>query len=111
MNEINLKRKESEILNLIANIVAFDLNNVNISDVVVMDVKLSNDLSHVKVFVVVESNVQKTLIALNNSAPAVKKILSKTLTWRKVPTVTFVLDAHTAQTEKIEKILQEIKND
>lgn len=50
MNEINLKRKESEILNLIANIVAFDLHNVNISDVVVMDVKLSNDLSHVKVF-------------------------------------------------------------
>lgn len=50
MNEINLKRKESEILNLIANIVVFDLNNVNISDVVVMDVKLSNDLSHVKVF-------------------------------------------------------------
>lgn len=111
MNEINLKRKESEILNLIANIVAFDLHNVNISDVVVMDVKLSNDLSHVKIFVVVESNVQKTLIALNNSAPAVKRILSKTLTWRKVPTVTFVLDAHTAQTEKIEKILQEIKND
>ncbi|WP_334686989.1 ribosome-binding factor A [Mycoplasmopsis felis] len=84
MNQISLKRKESQVHQLVASIVQNNLTNVNIIDPVVMDVKLSSDLSVLKVYVNLSENVQKGIIALNSSASYVRKILSKSLNWRKV---------------------------
>ncbi|VEU70714.1 30S ribosome-binding factor RbfA [Mycoplasmopsis glycophila] len=111
MNEINLKRKESQIQQLVANILATDLQNVNVIDPVVMDVKLTNDLSHLKVFVNLSGNNQKGIIALNNSAGYIRKILAKSLNWRKVPEVHFLLDEVSQTGSRIDEILREIKAD
>ncbi|WP_334687395.1 ribosome-binding factor A [Mycoplasmopsis felis] len=57
MNQISLKRKESQVHQLVASIIQNDLTNVNIIDPVVMDVKLSSDLSVLKVYVNLSENV------------------------------------------------------
>ncbi|MFV8468368.1 30S ribosome-binding factor RbfA [Mycoplasma sp. VS42A] len=111
MNEINLKRKEARLQQLIADIVANDITNTNVIDPVVMDVSLSNDLSHVKVFVSFLNNEQKGLEALNNASGYVRKVLSQSLDWRKVPSVHFYLDEVSKNGQKIEQILASIKNE
>ncbi|WLP85915.1 30S ribosome-binding factor RbfA [Mycoplasma seminis] len=111
MNEINLKRKEAQLHQLIADIVSKDITNVNVIDPVVMDVVLSNDLSHVKVFVTLLSNETKGIEALNNASGYVRKVLSKSLNWRKVPNVHFYLDTVSKNGQKIDEILAKIKNE
>ncbi|MFV8499926.1 30S ribosome-binding factor RbfA [Mycoplasma sp. VS424B] len=111
MNEINLKRKEARLQQLIADIVANDITNTNVIDPVVMDVSLSNDLSHVKVFVSFLNNEQKGLEALNNASGYVRKVLSQSLDWRKVPSVHFYLDEVSKNGQRIEQILASIKNE
>ncbi|RIV16853.1 30S ribosome-binding factor RbfA [Mycoplasmopsis gallopavonis] len=111
MNEISLKRKESQIHQLVADIVTNDLQNVNVIDPVVMDVKLTNDLSHLKVFVNLSGNVQKGIIALNNSSGYVRKVLAKSLNWRKVPEVHFLLDEVSQTGSRIDQILKQIKEE
>ncbi|UWV84836.1 30S ribosome-binding factor RbfA [Mycoplasmopsis felis] len=109
MNQISLKRKESQVHQLVASIIQNDLTNVNIIDPVVMDVKLSSDLSVLKVYVNLSENVQKGIIALNSSASYVRKILAKSLNWRKVPEVRFFIDEVSATGSAIDAILRKIK--
>ncbi|MFV8470550.1 30S ribosome-binding factor RbfA [Mycoplasma sp. AA7A] len=111
MNEINLKRKEARLQQLIADILTNDITNTNVIDPVVMDVSLSNDLSHVKVFVSFLNNEQKGIEALNNASGYVRKVLSQSLDWRKVPSVHFYLDEVSKNGQKIEEILASIKNE
>ncbi|TDV24285.1 ribosome-binding factor A [Mycoplasmopsis mustelae] len=111
MNEINLKRKESQIHQLIANIVSNDLTNVNIIDPVVMDVVLTSDLGLVKVYVNLSGNAQKGLIALNNAASFIRKMLAKSLDWRKAPEIKFYLDDVSKTGERIDAILRKIHNE
>ncbi|SYV97632.1 Ribosome-binding factor A, partial [Mycoplasmopsis edwardii] len=81
MNQITLRKKETQIQQLIASILSYDLTNVNVVDPVIMDVKLSSDLGVVKVYVTLGGNEQKGIIALNNSASYVRKVLAKSLDW------------------------------
>ncbi|WP_322910905.1 30S ribosome-binding factor RbfA [Mycoplasmopsis felis] len=111
MNQINLKRKESQVHQLVASIIQNDLTNVNIIDPVVMDVKLSSDLSVLKVYVNLSENVQKGIIALNSSASYVRKILAKSLNWRKAPEVRFFIDEVSATGSAIDAILRKIKEE
>lgn len=111
MNQINLKRKESQVHQLVASIIQNNLTNVNIIDPVVMDVKLSSDLSVLKVYVNLSENIQKGIIALNSSASYVRKILSKSLNWRKVPEVRFFIDEVFATGSAIDAILRKIKEE
>lgn len=111
MNLINLRKKENQIQQLIASILAYDLDNVNIINPVVMEAKLSSDLSLVKVYVNFEKNEKKGIIALNNASGFVRKLLAKSLDWRKVPEVRFYLDAVSKTGSQIDKILQQLKDE
>ncbi|BBA22401.1 ribosome-binding factor A [Mycoplasmopsis bovirhinis] len=111
MNLINLRKKENQIQQLIASILAYDLDNVNIINPVVMEAKLSSDLSLVKVYVNFEKNEKKGIIALNNASGFVRKLLAKSLDWRKVPEVRFYLDAVSKAGSQIDKILQQLKDE
>ncbi|QKT05143.1 30S ribosome-binding factor RbfA [Mycoplasma sp. OR1901] len=111
MNNINLKRKEALIRNMIADILFNEITNKNIIDPVVMDVELSSDLSYLKVYVNLFSNKEKGLIALNNSAGIVKRILAKRLNWRKVPSVKFYFDDVSSIGSRIDEVLLKIKSE
>ncbi|EFF41776.1 30S ribosome-binding factor RbfA [Mycoplasmopsis alligatoris] len=111
MNNINLQRKESQIHQLIASIITIEITNVNVIDPVVMDVKLSADLSHCKVFVNFGSKKQKGLESLNNSAGFIRSSLSRSLKWRKVPHIHFYHDEVSEYGSNIDAILRNIKNE
>ncbi|WP_027120535.1 30S ribosome-binding factor RbfA [Mycoplasmopsis lipofaciens] len=107
---INTLRRESQIRDLIADIVTNDITNSNVINPTIVDCVLSGDLSHVKVFVTFTSKQQKGLEALCNAAGFVKKMLSKSLNWRKVPEIHFYLDDVTDNGMKIDSLLNKIKN-
>ncbi|WP_025755506.1 30S ribosome-binding factor RbfA [Mycoplasmopsis cricetuli] len=92
MNNINLSRKESQLQQILANILTYDLTNSNIIDPVVIDVKLSSDLSFAKAYVTLSKNKNKGIKSLNNASGYIRTILSKNLKWRKVPKIIFLLD-------------------
>ncbi|KKB26941.1 Ribosome-binding factor A [Mycoplasmopsis meleagridis] len=108
---INTLRREEQIKNAIAKIISYDITNVNVIDPVVVDAYLSNDLSHVKIYVTFASNKSKALEALNNANGFIRKELSRILDWRKIPEVHFELDEVGPSGAKIDKILNEIKKE
>ncbi|WP_036464341.1 30S ribosome-binding factor RbfA [Mycoplasmopsis sturni] len=111
MNNVNLSRKESQVQQLVANILVNNITNANVIDPIVIDAKLTNDLSHLKVYVSLSGNSQKGIEALNNASGYVRSILAKSLNWRKVPQVHFYLDEVTDHGMKIDAILNKIKNE
>ncbi|UUD36563.1 30S ribosome-binding factor RbfA [Mycoplasmopsis citelli] len=111
MNNVNLSRKESQVMQLVADILANEITNANIIDPVVVDAKLSADLSHLKVFVSLGKSPKKGLKALNNAAGFVRSVLAKSLNWRKVPAVIFYLDEVTSHGMKIDAILEKLKKE
>ncbi|QIW62169.1 30S ribosome-binding factor RbfA [Mycoplasmopsis gallinacea] len=111
MNEINLKRKESQAHQIVADILANGIKNANVVDPIVMDVVLSSDLSHLKVFVNLSGNQNKGIEALNNAAGYVRSILAKRLDWRKVPQIVFKIDDVSANGFKIDEILRKLNSE
>ncbi|WP_027121327.1 30S ribosome-binding factor RbfA [Mycoplasma leonicaptivi] len=111
MNEIALRKKETVLHNLLSKIIFENINNSNINNVTIIDVKLTSDLSFVKVFVSIDSNENKGIIALNNASGFIRSILSKSLDWRKVPKVIFELDQVSKTGLKIDELIKQIQNE
>ncbi|VEU78143.1 30S ribosome-binding factor RbfA [Mycoplasmopsis columbinasalis] len=108
-SNINVLRREEQIKNLLAQIITYDLNNANIIEPTVVDCKLSNDLSHVKVYLTFAQNSTKGLEAINNAKGYIRKQVARNLDWRKVPELNFELDEVSKEALRIDKILHNIK--
>ena len=61
MNEIQRRKKENNYLLWIAKIINEDVKNSNIKNVTVVDAKLSNDGSDLKVYVLFNQNKKRSL--------------------------------------------------
>lgn len=110
MNEIQRRKKESNYLIWISKIINEDVTNANIKDVTVIDTKLSNDGSHLQVFVLFRKNETKSLESLNKIKGFIKSELSKyDFNARKIPNIVFKIDEVSKTSLKIEKILSIIK--
>ena len=110
MNEIQRRKKENNYLLWIAKIINEDVKNSNIKNVTVVDAKLSNDGSDLKVYVLFKQNEKRSLEALNNIKGYIRKELSNyDHQARKIPNIVFKIDEATKQGEKIEAILKQIK--
>ncbi len=110
MNEINKRKKESNYMLLISQIIQQDVTNVNIGNITVVDVKLSNDGSNLKIYVSFDRLENKSLEALNNSKGFIRTMLSKYDLGRSVPRLNFELDVVGKKALEIDKILESIKN-
>lgn len=109
MNKITIKKKEQLLLTLLARIINQEITNVNVINPTVVEVKLSNDGSHAKVYLTFEKNKQKGLEAINNATGFIKTELSKYWNGRKVPQLHFELDNTLDTSQRIENILKQIK--
>lgn len=110
MNEIQRRKKESHYLLWIAKIINEDVKNANIKNITVVDVRLSNDGSDLKVYVLINQNEKKALETLNNIKGYIRKELANyDHQSRKVPNIVFKIDEAIKKGEKIEAILKEIK--
>lgn len=75
-------------------------------------VDITEDLSYAKVLVSVmgsEKEKRDTLIGLKNSAGFIRQFLGKGIKIRKIPELSFVLDANLDHAMRIDSILAELK--
>ncbi len=72
---------------------------------------LSADLSHVKIFLrLLGSKENDGLEAVRNASGYIRKVLSKTLNWRKIPELHFYIDEVEKKAFEIDQILNSLKN-
>jgi len=100
-----VKNLEKKLYNFLSDIINNDLSNSNIDYIFIDRVELTNDKSYCTVFVNPKTT-KKSLIALNNSVPFIKKQLSKNWTYRRLPAITFEI----SKSKSIDKVLDILDN-
>jgi len=111
MVSIQHKRKEASYLRAVSDIVLEEITNANVSLPTVTGVKLSNDGSHLNVYVTFSKNKEKSLEALIGTEGFVRSRLATIKVQRMVPAVHFKLDESADKGQRINTILEEIKNE
>lgn len=110
MNEIQRRKKESNLMIWISKIINEDVTNSNLKNITVMDVKLSNDGSILKVYVSFDKNEKKQIETLNKIKGFIRSELAKyDHSSRKIPELIFKIDEVQKYSSRIEELLKEIK--
>lgn len=110
MNEIQRRKKESNLMVWISKIINEDVTNSNLKNITVMDVKLSNDGSILKVYVSFDKNEKKQIETLNKIKGFIRSELAKyDYSSRKIPELIFKIDEVEKYSSRIEELLKEIK--
>lgn len=97
----------------VADMIAGELHDPRIGFATVMRVELSADLHHARVLVSVlgnEEEQQKTLAGLSSAARYVRRAIGQRLRLRRAPDLIFVLDRGVEEGQKIETLLQKVKD-
>ncbi len=104
------KRREAAYFRAVAQVLTEELTNVNISYPTVTGVKLSNDGSHLKVFLRFERNIESSLETLNKAKVKgfVRSRISSAIKQRKAPAIHFEYDETFENGQRIDEILKKI---
>ncbi len=109
MASVANKRKETAFLKSVSEIIGEEIVNANISSTTVTSVKLSNDGSHLNVYVTFLRNKDRSMEYLLKTSGFVRKRLASSSRLRKVPEIHFKHDASQEEGARIDRLLQEIK--
>lgn len=110
MNEIQRRKKEANYLLWIAKIINEDVTNANVKNVTIVDARLSNDGSDLKVYVLFAQNEKKSLEALNNIKGFIRKEVAQyDHQSLKIPNITFKIDQASKHGARIDQLLAQIK--
>jgi ribosome-binding factor A len=107
-----LERLADQIREEIADMVVKELKDPRIGMVTVTRVQLSGDLRHARILVSVlgnEQQAQKTLEGLSSAAGYLRGEIGRRLRVRRAPELVFVLDHGAEESEKIERLLRNLK--
>ena len=110
MSTVVHKKKESNYLRSVADIISFDVTNSSISHVTVTGVRLTRDSSHLYVYVTFEGSERKSLETLNSIKGFIRSRLASGSRQRKVPQLHFELDKTFQEGKRIDDILASLKN-
>ncbi|WP_027334232.1 30S ribosome-binding factor RbfA [Mycoplasma elephantis] len=110
MKSITISKKEEQLKNILS-IIIQDLDDKEIILPTIVDLRLSNDSSHAKVFMSFLKNKNKGLEKLIRATNYIKKQLAQYLEWRKIPNIIFVQDKLSDDALRIDKILENIKKE
>lgn len=107
---IKINRIESMLVKEISYVLANEVKDNDIKFVTVTAVKVTNDLSFAKVYVMVLDMNKKdtTMKALNDAAGFIRSELFERVDIRHIPELTFVYDESIEYGKKIEDKLKEI---
>lgn len=109
---IKIERINSAMVKELSYILANEIKDQDLKFVTITDVKVTNDLSFAKVyFTVFNKDIQETLKAFKNATGFIKKELAMRMDIRHIPDLEFVYDESIAYGNKIEKIIQKIKEE
>ena len=96
----------------IIQIVGYELEDPRVTPVTVTDVRLSDNLKALRVYVTVagdEAEHKAALSALRHATPYVRKQLGLSLNLSRVPEIHFVRDKVEEEGERVDKLLAEIE--
>ena len=111
MVSVKQKRLEGIIRKNISEIMQFGVKDPDVGFVTITDVQVSNDHSYAKVFVTFlgqNPRMQAGLSALNRAAGFIRSELSKRMTIRRVPELSFVIDETEMNGRHIDEIIARI---
>lgn len=111
MVSVKQKRLEGIIRKNISEIIQFGVKDPDVGFVTITDVQVSNDHSYAKVFVTFlgqNLRMQAGLRALNRAAGFIRSELSKRMTIRRVPELSFVIDETEMNGRHIDEIIARI---
>jgi ribosome-binding factor A len=98
----------------ISQIVGYELEDPRLTPVTVTDVRLSDNLKTVTVYVTVagsEEEYKSALAALRHATPYVRKQVGLSLNLHRTPEIQFVRDRVEEQGERVDKLLGEIEQE
>ena len=106
------ERLADQIRTELAELISAELKDPRIGFATVTGVEMSSDLRHARVSVSVLGSAdaqQRSLEGLSYAAGYVRHQLAQRLTLRRVPELVFVLDHSAEENEKLETLLQKLK--
>jgi ribosome-binding factor A len=114
MATIKHKRLESQLQRTISEIITHDLKNRrDLEFVSITDVELTNDYSFLKIFVhflnVSDDAQEQSLELLESKSGAIKAILGKKVSMRKMPELIFKIDKSFKEAGKINALLKQVE--
>ncbi len=112
-NNIKIDRLNNLFVKEISYILMEEIKDENIDKfVTITGAKISNDLSYAKIyFTVLNGKVEETVKALNKAASFIRGKLSERVEIRHTPELTFIYDESIDYGNRIEAILEEIKEE
>lgn len=110
---IKLERLSSTFVEEISKIIEEEVKDPNIKFVTITACTISNDLSYAKIYCTClnDNKKEEILKTLNKASSFIRKELCDRVEIRKMPELTFVYDNSIAYGNKIEEILDKIKNE
>jgi len=111
MARIRIKRLESELFKLLSSTISFKLRDNNLTMVTVTGVKLSNDLSYLRIFFSHFDNTktEHVLKSLQKSSGFLKNEIAKAKFMRKIPEIIFEYDKLEEDARDLDKIFAKIR--
>jgi len=103
-----------QIRDELSDILRYEVRDPRVGFVSIVDVELSTDLRHAKVYVSVfgsDTEQHLTLTALRSATGFIRTELGKRIRLRHVPELVFVLDQSIAHGQRIETLLRQLHRD
>ena len=113
MARIRIQRLESELFKLISTVVNFKLRDRNLAMVTVTQLRLSNDLSHCRIYYshLDINNKNAVATALKKSAGFIKREIAAAKFMRIIPELSFEFDTTEEKARHLDDIFARIHNE
>lgn len=111
MNSNNkIQRLQALITRNLSEIIQFELKNPHLGFVSIPEVKVTNDLSHAKVYVSFfdQNQAESGMDVLEKSKGYIRSQLAKRMDTRRVPELTFVYDDTYQKVQKLDELIGKI---
>ena len=110
---VKIDRIASNLVKEISYILMTEVKDPDVKFVTLTAVDISSDLSYAKVYFtnLIDTDREKVTKALNNASSFIRGKLFGRVEIRKMPELTFIYDESIEYGKKIEKIIEEIKED
>ena len=108
MNQIKLKRIESQILREVSNIIMNDARDNVIKNITITGCSVTNDLSFAKIYFTTQLDKKTMLKDLDEASSYIRLALADRIEIRHTPKIKFVYDESIEYGNRIESIINEI---
>jgi ribosome-binding factor A len=106
------RRLEHIIRSLVAEVIEFDLKDSRLGMVTILDVKITGDFKHAKIYwsVLGQDNTKNSsALALESAKGKIRSVLARQISLRTAPTLEFVYDEVEAYVKSMDELLEQAR--